>query len=142
MLEKEFLDFGYSKEEYEKLIYSYALKNYHGETLLLKFRQISQLLISFGYTKNEVIKMTVSLPAIYSYSIENIKQKLDDMEALGYARAQVLKMTISSPQIYSYSIENIKQKIADMEALGYTRAQVLKMTVSLPSIYSLSIEIF
>ena len=59
--------------------------------------------------KEEVIKMTKTIPAIFSYSIENIKQKIEDMISLGYTKEEVIKMTKTSPSIYSYSIEKIKQ---------------------------------
>ena len=59
--------------------------------------------------------MTKSLPAIYGLSIENIKQKIEDLKELGYTQEEVIKMTKSLPTIYSYSIENIKQKIEDLK---------------------------
>ncbi len=34
--------------------------------------------------------MTVSFPNIYTLSIENMKQKLSDMEDLGYTREQAI----------------------------------------------------
>ena len=51
--------------------------------------------------------MTKTLPPIYGYSIENMKQKILDMMSLGYTREEVVKMTKTSPTIYSHSIENI-----------------------------------
>ena len=97
-------------------------------------------MIALGYTKEEVIKMVKSLPSVYSYSIESIKQKIEDMIALGYTKEEVIKMTKSSPSIYGLSIESIKQKIEDIIALGYTKEEVIKSTKSLPSIYGYSIE--
>ena len=93
-----------------------------------------------GYSKEEVIKMTKSLPAIYGLSIDNIKQKIEDIEKLGYSKEEVIKITKKRPAIYSYSTDNIKQKIEDMEKLGYSKEEVIKMTKSLPSIYGYSID--
>src|SRR5574344_1465820 len=84
--------------------------------------------------------MIKSLPSIFGYSIENIKQKIDDIEALGYSRENVIKMTKSLPTIFGLSIENMKQKIDDIGKLGYSREDVIKMTKSLPTIFGLSIE--
>ena len=36
-----------------------------------------------GYSRAEVIKMTKSLPAIYGYRIDNIKQKIDFYDSIG-----------------------------------------------------------
>ena len=33
---------------------------------------------ALGYTKEEIISMSLSLPAIYSFTIENIKEKINN----------------------------------------------------------------
>ena len=84
--------------------------------------------------------MTKTLPVLYGYSIENIKQKIEDLISLGYSQEDVIKMTKLLPALYSYSIENIKQKIEDLISLGYSRADVIKMTKLLPTLFGYSIE--
>ena len=139
-LRKFFIELGYKEEEYEIIVNTYPLSNLKVETLLNKVKENYNFLIELGYSREDVIKMTKSLPAIYGYSIENIKQKIEDLKELGYSREDVIKMTKSLPALYSYSIENIKQKIEDLKELGYSREDVIKMTKSLPAIYSYSIE--
>ena len=80
------------------------------ETISRHLKDIFTFFLKNGYTKEEVIKMTKSVPSIYSYSIENMKQKIEDIMLLGYSKEEVIKMTKSVPSIYSYSIENMKQK--------------------------------
>ena len=58
------------------------------------------------------------MPTIYSYSIDNIKQKIEDIEKLGYSKEEVIKMTKSLPAIYSLSIDNIKQKTDFYDNIG------------------------
>ena len=58
------------------------------------------------------------MPTIYSYSIENLKQKIENIMDLGYSKEEVIKMTKSMPTIYSYSIENMKQKIVFYDSIG------------------------
>ena len=84
--------------------------------------------------------MTKNYPAIYSLSIDNMKQKIEDLISLGYSKEEILKMTLNLPSIYGLSIDNMKQKIEDLINLGYTKEEVLKMTKNVPTIYSLSIE--
>ena len=110
-LRKFFIEIGYTEEEYEIIVNTYPLSNLKVETLLNKVKENYNFLIELGYSREDVIKMTKSLPAIYSLSIENIKQKIEDLKELGYSREDVIKMTKSLPAIYSYSIENIRQKI-------------------------------
>ena len=80
--------------------------------------------------------MTKSLPSIYGYSIESIKQKIEDIISLGYTKEEVIKMTKSLPSIYGYSIENMKQKIdfydsIDMHELAVIDSKRLMQSVNL-----------
>ena len=100
MLKEKFLEFGYTEEEYNLIRNSYAVINYTDETLMKKFIDITSYLLDLGYTKEEVLKMTKVLPTLYGLSIENIKQKIEDMIDLGYTKEEVLKMTKLYPNIY------------------------------------------
>ena len=54
----------------EEIVNSYPLNGFKDETLKENIKRNYKLLISLGYTKNEVIKMTKTLPALYSLSEE------------------------------------------------------------------------
>ena len=111
-------NFGYTKEESKEILNTYPLNACKPETLKKKIEEINMYMEKLGYSKEEVIKMTKSLPAIYGYSIDNIKQKIEDMEKLGYSKEEVIKMTKSLPTIYGLSIDNIKQKIDFYDSIG------------------------
>ena len=140
MLKDEFIEFGYTEEAYETMRRDYSLQTYTDEKLSLKFKEITNLLISLGYTHEEIIKMTKKFPPIYSLTIENIEQKINYMLSLGYSLEEIVKMTKSAPAIYSYTIENMEQKINDVIKLGYSREEVIQMVKLLPAIYGCSIE--
>ena len=139
-LKKLFLELGYSEKEYVKIVNTYPIKNMKPETLIRRVKDNYDFLISLGYSKKEIIKMTKRVSAIYGYSIDNIKQKIKDVEELGYSRKEVIEITKVLPTIFGLSIENIKQTIKEVEALGYSREEVIKMTIGLPSILGSSIE--
>ena len=84
--------------------------------------------------------MAKKMPTLYCYSIENIKQKIDDLISLGYSRDDVIKMTKQLPTLFGYGIENIKQKMDNLISLGYSHEDVIKMTKQLPALFGLSIE--
>ena len=140
MLEQSFLNFGYTKDEYEKIRNTFPVINLRDETLLNNFENITKFLLNNDYTKADIIKMTKTLPQLFGHSIDNIKQKIDDIVNLGYTREDVIKMTKTLPSLFNLSIENIKQKIDDIISLGYTREEVIKMTKTLPALFGLSIE--
>ena len=93
-------------------------------------------MISLGYSKEDVIKMTKRLPSLYGLSIENIKQKIEDLISLGCDKEDVIKMTQNLPSLYSYSIENIKQKIdfykiVDLDFIVFEDTKKLMQSVDL-----------
>ena len=139
-LKEEFIKLGYTEDDYNEIRNSYPLINIKDETISIHLKDIFTFFLECGYTKEEVIKITKILPAIYGLSIENMKQKIVDIMDLGYTKEEVIKMTKILPAIYGLSIENMKQKIVDIMELGYTKEEVIKMTKTLPQIYSLSIE--
>ena len=139
-LEELFIQLGYTQQEFNHFIGDYSLARLKYETLYKNVVQMYQFLVSIGYTKEEVLKITKSHPSIYGYPIESIKQKIDDMISLGYTKEEVLKISKIIPNIYGRSIKSIKQKIDDMISLGYTKEEVLKITKQSPSIYGYSIE--
>ena len=96
-LKKVFIDIGYTNEDFEIITNAYPIANIKPETLTKKVKDIYNFLLSLGYSKEEVIKMTKRLPAIYGYSIESMKQKIEDIIELGYSREEVIKMTKTSP---------------------------------------------
>lgn len=76
MVKEYLLQLGYSKEEIKTILNSYPLCNLKKDTLLLKIKEVYYLLISLGYSHEDVIKMTKVLPSLFGLSIENIKQKI------------------------------------------------------------------
>lgn len=133
------LSLGYTKEEAQEVVNSLFLHNLKDESLCKNILNVYNYLRDY-YTKEEIIKMTKLLPALYSYSIKNIKQKIEDMMSLGYTRKDVIEMTKKAHSLYSVGIETIKQKINDMMHIGYTKEDVIKMAKNSPALYSYSIK--
>ena len=74
-LKEIFLKLGYNEEEFKEIISSYSVQNLKPETLIKKVKENHAFLISLGYSTEEIIKIVNSVPAIYSYNIENMMKK-------------------------------------------------------------------
>lgn len=81
-LKNLFKKLGYTEEDYNEIVNSFGIKNLKEETLIKKIEENYKFLKSLGYNQEEIIKMTKSLPAIYSLSIENIKQKIEFYDSI------------------------------------------------------------
>ena len=77
------INLGYSKKEAEAITSSYPLVNLKDETLCKNINENFNYLISLGYTKSDVIKMTKILPSLYSYSKENVEEKIKYLKDIG-----------------------------------------------------------
>ena len=84
--------------------------------------------------------MTKNHGEIYSFSIENIIQKISDLEKLGYSKKRIIIMTKKNPAIFSFSIISIRKKIEDLIALGFSPEEVLEMTSVYPALFGYTIE--
>ena len=133
------LSLGYTNKKAQEIVNSSLLHSHKDETLFKNILNVYNYLKKY-YTKNEIIKMTKTLPSLYNFSTEAIKQKIKDMMSLGYTKKEVIEMTKKQPSLYSQGIETIKQKIEDMMHLGYTKEDVIKMAKNSPDLYSYSIK--
>ena len=84
--------------------------------------------------------MTKSLPAIYGYSKDSIKEKILGLEKLGFSREDIIKMLKFLPPIFGYSMDNINKKLTDLEELGYSREDIIDMIKAFPTIMGYSID--
>lgn len=76
----------------------------------------------------------------FSFSIENLKQKIEGLKELGFEKEDSIKMTVLAPTIYGLNIETIKQKMQELQDLGYTQEEVIKTSKRGPAILTYSIE--
>lgn len=137
-LKKYMFLFGYKEKEIEKILnFPSTLEN---QKLLENAIRNLNLFLNLGYTREQIIKLTVRFPHVLSCSEEDIINKINNIIKLGYTKKNILKMTTSIPQLYGLNIENMQIKINDMIELGYTKKQVIKMTIFFPAIFRFNIE--
>ena len=70
-LEQLFISLGYTKEEGILIRNDYSLARTKEDTLITNIKNSYNWFLQFGYTKEDVIKITVSLPTLFAYSKEN-----------------------------------------------------------------------
>ena len=75
-IEELFLSLGYTEEEINEIKKCYPVSNVKDDTLLKRVKEMHDYLFSFGYTKEEIIRITITLPQIYSLTIGNINNKI------------------------------------------------------------------
>jgi DNA-binding transcriptional regulator YhcF (GntR family) len=117
-----------------------SIKHISDATLTMRFNQLNDYLHQLGYTNKEIIKMLKSEPSLYNYSVETLKQKIDDMMSLGYTKKALIKMIKSYPTLCTLSKATINQKNENMMSLGYTKEEVMKITSMYSPLFSLNID--
>lgn len=81
------------------------------ETLISKLND----LISYGYKKDSVIKMTITLPTLLSLSIETIKEKIDFYNEVG-----LHDLPNNNPKYLMQSVSLSYSRYMFLESLGLT----------------------
>ena len=134
------LEFGFKKEEIDKIIKTYPINSMLSSSLLKSAKDSFNNFLNNGYDNKQIIRMIVNCPQLFIHKNENINKKLDGLLSLGFSKEQVLKITVALPNIYGYTMEYINQKIDVLMSYDYTKEQALQMALILPALYSYSVE--
>ena len=118
MLEEYMLSLGYSKEDVEAFKTNYSLERTTEKTLANNIKNIFVFFSSYNYNEEQIIKMTTKFPSICSYSLDNIKSKMNELISLGYTEDVVLNMIRKQPSIIGLSKDTFNKKINEIKSLG------------------------
>lgn len=110
------------------------------ETLNYYIEKTFNYFIEKGYTKDEIIKMTKTLPALFSLNEESLNKKYQYFIEKGYTLEGIIKMTKTIPTMFSLSEENLDKKYQCFIEKGYTLEEIIKMTKTFPALFCLSEE--
>ena len=79
--------------------------------------------MSLGYSREEVIKMTKTLPAIYGLSIENMKQKIEFYDSIGMHKLAIVdaKQLMQSATLSYARYEFYKAKGIEINMFNYKK---------------------
>ncbi len=108
---KMLVELGYSRQDAEEIVNYYPINTLTDMTLKNNIKRNYKFLLNLGYTKEEIIKMTKSLPSLYGLSEETITNKINFLIKQGYSKEEVIKMIKTLPALYGISEENIEEKI-------------------------------
>lgn len=134
---KLFLNYGYSKSQIMKMTIERPQLFCLIDVLEGKMNHYEKLLGN----KKIVIKVTVDYPTLYSYDMDSVDNKIEELIKLGYKRDIIIKNIKNYPELLGLSIEdNIKKIIKDLEKIGFTLKDVLKITSKNMSIFGRDIE--
>ena len=122
-LKKLFIKIGYSEEEYNEIVNAYGVVDLKTKTLIKKVKENYETLKSLGYTQKEIIKMTKILPSIYSYSIENIKQKIEFYNSINLHSLVLIdsKLLMQSTKLSYARYQFLKEKGIDINEANYKK---------------------
>ena len=101
------VELGYEPDDAEKITLDYGVSSLKDSSLADKIKENFAFLQELGYSRDDVIKMTKSLPSIYGLSIDSMKQKIKFYDSIG---------------MHDLAIINTKQLMQGV-ALSYARYQ-------------------
>lgn len=78
-------ELGYLDVDIERILNSYVIYRMREEKLYNNIIDVYNFLNKY-YTKEEIKKMVILCPALFSYSTLNLEKKIDDLIKLGYTK--------------------------------------------------------
>ena len=128
------LDFGYSGLDLVHIIQvvPMILKSYYLDSLNSKL----ELLLSFGFSKKEIIFMTCNNPYIFLYSNDSITEKFTGFGELSYRLEDVISFFNKVPILFGYRMETIKERVNfikenNLESYLFDKPNILVFSVEL-----------
>lgn len=131
-----FLDRDFTNSEIKRM----ALRSYGVlGTSNRKKEKIDNCLLKLGISKNEIKKMVVVCPVLYSYSEEKIIAMIEYLESIGYSREVSIFIIKKNPNIYCISISVLDKFVNDLLSLGFKKKDILRIGKNYPAFFNKSI---
>ena len=100
-------ELGYLDVDIEKILNSYVISRMKEEKLYNNIIDVYNFLSKY-YTKEEIKKMAILLPALFGYNTLNLEKKIDDLIKLGYTKKQVIKICRMIPAFLAIILQVLK----------------------------------
>jgi len=81
---------GYSDRDINKIISYNKVSGYKDKDLLIKIKDLFKCLLELGFGYDDIKEMSVMYPVIFTYSIDNMRFKIDKIVLLGYEKKVVM----------------------------------------------------
>lgn len=125
--------FGYQEEDIFTIIKKFP--NFLAYDLEKNIKPTFLNLMCLTYSKNQIIKMSITLPQLIGYSDKHIENHYQELIKLGYTFNQIFTISTRYPQIFSLSPKTIKNKFTKLQTLNLTLKEIIKITIISPQIY-------
>lgn len=100
---------------------------------LSKVTESLTILMKYGCTKNDIMKIVNSYPDIVLLSKEKITEVLEHLQSIGFNISSILKMIKSNPAVLGSDLSGAYQRIEDLKELFKTK-DTLKLLEKSPSL--------
>ena len=118
MLESYLNSLGYSEKDINMFINAKELLRFSDEELCCRISSIFEYMLSFGYSRDEIISMSINNIKIFSWDVAMINRKIYNLRLLGYEKEEIIKMTVKCPKMLILGEDNIKLKKMFYDRIG------------------------
>ena len=123
MLEEYMTDIGYTNDEINIIRNTFI--NYSSSTILYNLKNMYNFFRRSGVNNKEFIYITTTSPNILLESIENIKQKILELNSFGFTKISSFNILKTYPYILDISNQKIKNKFDKLYDFGFHKDDIL-----------------
>ena len=132
MIEEYLQSIGYNDEQILSIRKTFPSFKYSEATILYNFKNMYQYFKKNGIEGEEFIKITMITPNIIMESIENIKNRIQELISLGFRKTDVFQMIQSYPYILGIHTSQIQSKLEDLMKLSFSKNAVITIVSKYP----------
>lgn len=142
MLDEFLLEVGYDDEQFGLIKNSYPLSKYNESTLLYNIRRLYTFFIKNGVSNEGFINITLTTPNVICISIENIKNRISDLNTLGFNKIDCFKLIEEYPYILELSFQKLNTRAQCLLDLGFSKNSVVSIFLYSPELVGLECAFF
>ena len=142
MLEEFLLSIGYEDNEINTILKIYPKSKYSEATLLYNFKNLYHFFKRNGFDNGDFIRITVTKPDILLESIEDIKDKIEELNAIGFHKLDAFYMIKKYPYLLSIGIPKIKNKMEVLQDLSFPKESIISIFANYPTLLRMDASTF
>ena len=131
MLEEYLLDIGYKEKQIQLLKNNYYLKREAPHTLIFSFKTLLQYLSKNGFSNQDFIDVTIKNPNLLGVSIENIKNRVQEVISLGFQKNQVFELIKGYPYLLEITKRTLQSRVKNLAKMGFSKEQITSLPILL-----------
>lgn len=125
---------GYTEDQISLILSSYPIRKQSESTLLYAIKNLTNFFHRNGVDNTDIVYITTIIPNIIMMSIENIKERIQELLQFGFLKSEVFQMLKTYPYLFEMSNQRIQNKYQLFQEMGFQASDCNEIFVKRPNL--------